>query len=544
MIAIADKYKQIISARPLYKLSAYVYKYGKTPNADDVLGTNADFELQEDDFYYTGNSIRAESNSFPVGNAVCKTCTLTLCPSDNYGAADFAGAHLVLKITAVTDGSLFTVTGDYYFVQTVSVENGKIVLECSDLMSRADKQYKYDVEFTSNAGYSTTQIYSVFTSVLTQMGVTYPVTPDVSPDSNGLVNVANLNMFSTYSYDTHLRLQNSEYTCRQMLDFIGMATLSNIIVDAGGLGIKPNPLFYARTVDGVQEYVFSGHSLKNAWSEFSSEAEEVKVTGVECTVKTDTSGRDTEPVTYKSDTYTGKYVLDVSDNPFFMDGTRLNTLMGFISAVTPQKFSGRFMGYPLIEYGDYIDAVHQDGELKSFVTDFEWSISGAVTVGCSVETATENSLVYTGGASAAIVSNQDVLDAITADDTSAWSSAAEKAGATADYIVARGKTGIWQWEKYASGVAKCWGVYSGSNINAAKNHYMGWYYSDPIAVVLPFEFTTVPTVVVSGGGYNNLTVARTASSTTTSAGVWILALDQYATAVSVSVDIMVNGSWK
>ena len=120
---------------------------------------------------------------------------------------------------------------------------------------------------------------------------------------------------------------------------------------------------------------------------------------------------------------------------------------------------------------------------------------------------------------------------------------AEKAS-PADYIVARGKTGIWQWEKYASGVAKCWGVYSGSNINAAKNHYMGWYYSDPIAVELPFEFTAVPTVVVSGGGYNNLTVARTAPSTTTSAGVWILALDQYATAVSVSVDIMVKGKWK
>lgn len=113
-----------------------------------------------------------------------------------------------------------------------------------------------------------------------------------------------------------------------------------------------------------------------------------------------------------------------------------------------------------------------------------------------------------------------------------------------DYIVESGKTGIWQWEKYASGVAKCWGVYSGSSINAAKNHYMGWYYSDPIAVALPFEFTAVPTVVVSGGGYNNLTLARTASSSKTAAGVWILALDQYATAVSVSVDIMVNGRWK
>lgn len=544
MISVSAAHKEIILKRPLYKLSAYVYKYGKAPNANDVLGENKDFELLESDFFNTGNSICVESDVFPVGNAVCKTCKLTINSSTRYTAEDFAGAHLVLRIKAYYGGESFTVSGDYYFVQSVTKENGKIILECSDLMSLADKPYKYDVEFSTSAGYSTTKIYSLFTSVLSQMGVSYLTEPDITPDENGLINFANVCMNSTYSYNTHLRLQNSEYTCRQILGFIGMITASNIIAEAGALGIVANPLFYAKTVDGEAQYVFYGHDLNGYWMSFSDEAEEVKITGIECTTKKDVNGRDITPITYRSDTYTGKYVLDVSDNPFFQDGNGVNGLYDWLSVPVFRKFSGAFMGYPLIEYGDYVGVTHKGGVVKSFITDFEWNISGGVELGCNVESASENSTSFTGGPGAAVASNQDVLDNISETNVAGWNSAATKAEAINDYVVDQGTSGIWAWRKWNSGEAECWGIYAASGVNAAAHNYMGFYYSDILQVALPFSFTATPVVTVSGGGVNNMTLARTAPCTTTAAGVWILALDAAATSVSATVNIAVHGRWK
>ena len=507
MIPIAAAYRQKIMNRPLYKLSAYVYKYGKALSADDVLGTGADFELLEDDFFSSGNTISAESTAFPAGNAVCKACTLTINASPRYAAEDFAGAHLVLKILAHTGSESFTVTGDYYFVQTVTKQNGKIVLECADLMSLADKPYKYDVEFTTSAGYSTTTIYSLFTSVTDQMGLMHPAEPDISPDANGLVNAANLNLTATYSINTHRRFENGEYTCRQVLEFIAMATGSNIIADDGALMLKANPLFYIKTVDGASQYVYYGHELKDNWLNFTDEAEEIKITGVECTTTKDIKGRDITPTTYKSTQFSGKYILDVSDNPFYQDGEGIDNLYGFMSAPVYRKFSGMYMGYPLIQYGDYISAVHLDGTVKSFITDFEWNISGGINIGCNIESGTENASKFTGGAGAAISSNQDLLDSITEDDVTGWSAAATKAEATKDYITEQGVSGKWTYRKWASGAAECWSTFSTDvlYINTAWGslYYGTWMNLDANKTARAYPFAFIEDPIVETTLYTN-----------------------------------------
>ena len=506
---ISTTHKDDIFKRPLYKLSAYVYKYGKKPSANDVLGTGKDFELFEADFSRSGNVIRAESGAFPCGNAVSKTCKLTINSSTRYKAEDFAGAHLVLRTTAYLEEKTWVVTGDYYFVQTVTVESGKIVLECADLMTLADRPYKYDIKYhTAGVGYAT--FYDIFASVAKQMGLEAPVLGDVAPDADGDVDLANELMHESYNASTDLRLKNSNYTCRQMLGFIGMLTLSNIIVEAGSLSLRANSLLYYKSVNGQNEYLCKGHDLKDFWLNFTDEAEEIKITGVECTAKTDENGHNITPITYKSEIYSGKYVLDLSENPFFQDGYLLDWLYDYISIPKFKKYSATFMGYPLVEYGDYIHATHRGGDVESFITEYEWNISGSLAVGCNIESAADNSSTYTGGAGAAVTSNQAVLDSITSDKVDTWDAASVKAAAITDYIVEQGTSGPrWNYRKWASGIGECWGVFGDSmvNVNSAWGsvYYGGWMSSDANKAgrKYPFAFVSEPSVTAQYIGGNN-----------------------------------------
>lgn len=113
-----------------------------------------------------------------------------------------------------------------------------------------------------------------------------------------------------------------------------------------------------------------------------------------------------------------------------------------------------------------------------------------------------------------------------------------------DRIVEYGTSGIWTWRKWSSGIAECWGIYNGTGINASKNNYMGFYYSDVIRIDLPFTFSDTPVVTVSGGGYNNMTLARTGPSTSSQAGIWVVSHDSTATNVEIYADINVKGKWK
>lgn len=502
---ISTTHKDDIFKRPLYKLSAYVYKYGKKPSANDVLGTGKDFELLESDFFHSGNVIRAESGAFPCGNAVSKTCKLTINSSTRYKAEDFAGAHLVLRTTAYLEGKSWTVTGDYYFVQTVTVESGKIALECADLMVLADKPYKYDVEFKTSAGYSTTTIENVLASVCKQMGVSY--NKDTTPNSAGVVNFSNVRLASTIQFEEHCRLERSNYTCRQMLEFIAMATLSNIIVEDGGLGVKTNPLYYANS-DGSGA-VFYGHELSDYWISFAEEAEQIKITSIQAIQETNPfTGNEIEPITHRYPETAGKYILDVSENPFFQDGNGIQSLYTFLSVPIFRKFRATYMGYPLVEYGDYIQATHKGGVAKSFITEYEWNVSGGLTIGCNIESAADNSSTYAGGAGSAVTSNQEVLDSITEEKVEKWDAASATTEELADYIVQQGVTGKWSWEKWHSGKKVCRAVFETDvlDVNQAWGsiYYNTWMNmsENKAARRYPFDFTEPPTVIASPAQYN------------------------------------------
>ena len=118
-------------------------------------------------------------------------------------------------------------------------------------------------------------------------------------------------------------------------------------------------------------------------------------------------------------------------------------------------------------------------------------------------------------------------------------------GVCADYVVESGKSGIWTYRKWNSGIAECWGIYSASGVNLTANHYSGFYYSASISVSLPFTFAAAPVGTYSGGCTDYITfVTPTGQPTTTQARFWIACLDAGAKSCSVSVGMMIRGRWK
>ena len=118
-------------------------------------------------------------------------------------------------------------------------------------------------------------------------------------------------------------------------------------------------------------------------------------------------------------------------------------------------------------------------------------------------------------------------------------------GVCADYVVEIGKSGIWTYRKWNSGIAECWGIYSASGVNLTANHYSGFYYSASISVSLPFAFAAAPVGIYSGGCTDYITfVTPTGQPTTTQARFWIACLDAGAKNCSVSVGMMIRGKWK
>ena len=114
-----------------------------------------------------------------------------------------------------------------------------------------------------------------------------------------------------------------------------------------------------------------------------------------------------------------------------------------------------------------------------------------------------------------------------------------------DYVTSVGTSGIWTYRKWNSGAAECWGVYTASGVNIAKNNYSGFRYSDGISVNLPFTFAAAPVGVYSGGCTSYITfVTPIGQPTTTQVKFWVACLDSNATNCSITVNIHVMGKWK
>ena len=109
-----------------------------------------------------------------------------------------------------------------------------------------------------------------------------------------------------------------------------------------------------------------------------------------------------------------------------------------------------------------------------------------------------------------------------------------------DYIVEEGTSGIWTYEKWASGNLKMWGHATGTA--SFTRTWGGLYICDAITVDYPFTFVSPPVVNMSSSAVSLVTFgggSSTVSSVKIQAG-----RGTSASSYNYSIALSVKGRWK
>lgn len=108
-----------------------------------------------------------------------------------------------------------------------------------------------------------------------------------------------------------------------------------------------------------------------------------------------------------------------------------------------------------------------------------------------------------------------------------------------DYVVEEGTSGIWSYKKWNSGIAECWGQWSGS-----LTHYSttlgGYLFANTMN--LPFTFSEAPTYTYVGKVGSGAGIPSSLFSSTTQ--VQFVLLSSLSGSQSVTANLIVNGRWK
>lgn len=115
--------------------------------------------------------------------------------------------------------------------------------------------------------------------------------------------------------------------------------------------------------------------------------------------------------------------------------------------------------------------------------------------------------------------------------------------AVRDVVVEQGTSGIWNYRKWNSGIAECWGKYTENSLNCGKNNSGGFYFSSAVIVELPPNlFSEDPVVVCDGGSHNYFNFVRYYNSN--KAEVHYVVAGLIDTIADVHVRIHAKGRWK
>jgi hypothetical protein len=116
-----------------------------------------------------------------------------------------------------------------------------------------------------------------------------------------------------------------------------------------------------------------------------------------------------------------------------------------------------------------------------------------------------------------------------------------------DYVIEAGIDGIWTYQKWKSGIAKCWGTYSlSASIQEPFESEVLFYGSGGGRVSYPFTFTSTPTetaTLQSSGGLAWLASSR-ANTKSTSGSYTIISPDAKTTTAAYSISMQVEGLWR
>ena len=116
-----------------------------------------------------------------------------------------------------------------------------------------------------------------------------------------------------------------------------------------------------------------------------------------------------------------------------------------------------------------------------------------------------------------------------------------------DYVVSSGIDGIWSYQKWKSGIAKCWGTISlTTSIQSAFDGVGLFHDSKMKSTKYPFTFKEIPseTVTLQSPGAIAWLASKT-RNTKSSSGVYvIISPDEQPTNATYSISIQVEGFWK
>lgn len=111
-----------------------------------------------------------------------------------------------------------------------------------------------------------------------------------------------------------------------------------------------------------------------------------------------------------------------------------------------------------------------------------------------------------------------------------------------NFIIDSGTTDGWYWRKYKDGTVELFATKSFSGVNATKNNYSGFYYSDALTINYPFTIKTVIMGELNGGSKNQINFIKPISFLTDKFTYWVCGLSNTATSCSGSVYIHIIGT--
>lgn len=115
--------------------------------------------------------------------------------------------------------------------------------------------------------------------------------------------------------------------------------------------------------------------------------------------------------------------------------------------------------------------------------------------------------------------------------------------AVKDFVVEQGTSGNWEYRKWASGKAECWGRFS---VDVAINTSWGsLYYGIVSARSLPFTFSSIPICFAFGEGSVSLITSNSGTATTTQTQSIILVRPiKLDTVTTFTIQFVVYGRWR
>ena len=364
---INPELKSVVATRPIYKLSAYVYKSGNDNWKSDNPYEGEDFDLYEQDFYGGDNTISVEYGGSIIGNAISKTAHLRLVQSENYSVDDFVDACLLLEVLLYrSNGNVgVTVSREYYFVTSAKENGSSIEIVASDIMKKAD------VPYVSELSGNSWTLLDFLRDAVRQAGMA------VSPSLT--------NPFK--NYDFVVTQKPVGYTCRQIIGYIAMLACGNALSTS-----KKSP---TASIEISSLSTDEPYNELSQWISNEPAADVIQITGLKTTQYYDSSGAElVTPIVHKSTSYDPSYVYEF-DNPLATGREAAAiTAMSDIMDLQFVNFRGTHIGYPLAEFGDYAEITHAGGTFSTFLTSINWDISGATEFACNIASRADNASVY------------------------------------------------------------------------------------------------------------------------------------------------------